>query len=426
VQRLANISEGERRIRVVATVDSLRSVAFPYGIYFGALSSTFKLYKAVARFPVSQNDTSGVDVVTSHWTICENHRNRAFYSGNKLTTPWDSSTIFAWSYLDDYDSIQGYERLDGDADIVGLSSMGSNLGIYRIRPPNAILSQSGFSADDFYLTPLNTGVSAVSDQSIARNPLDECDYFPNNLGLWKNDGGSVTKMETNCEAIFQDSINWNAETQICGVVFDNHYWLAAPFGASTVNNRFLTIDLVDGAVTFVPNYGTWIPCSMRLLRLPGFQDRVFAGAADTGQLFEIAPPKSYSELRTSDDLWEMVGNAGEWRSSWMDFGDPAQRKRITNYEITFQGDVWARYAPANDSIIVTFYKNFSNTALWSDRIAYTDTATTTRTMPVPGVVQGRYLSVGIRFAGAVATVCGDALVSRLAMDVVPVGTVKPR
>jgi hypothetical protein len=421
-------------VRITAIYDSLHTTIPTYGFGHVGFPNGVVVYRAVSRFPIVQNDTSGVTAVTSHWTIAENHRARAFYSGNHLKTPWDSSVMVKWSPLDHYDTLggagSGIERFEGDAEVVGLSSMGSNLIFYRRRPPNAIISLSGFSDEDFYFSPLSTGVGAVSDQSICRNPLDEADYFPNNLGLWWCDGSSVTKVETNCESIFQDSINWAAETQICGVVFDNHYWLAAPFGTSTINNRFLTIDLVDGAVTFVPNPGTWVPCSMKLLRIPGYQDRVFAGAADTGMLMEIIPPKSYAETGDVLDQFRNYGAAGEWRSGWMDFGDPTQRKRINGYGITYQGD-WSRffYGGLPDSIIVSFYKDFSETAVWSDRITFggttATTMTTSRRMPVPGAVQGHHLSFGIRFTGA-DSLASDVLVSRFAMDVVPVGTVKPR
>ena len=390
-------------------------------------------------------DTVGLNSKRFHWTVAENHRGRVFYTGNKMKTPWDSTVIYAWSPLDHYDVVtglgSGIERLEGDAAIVGLSSMGSNLLIYRNRPPNAILSQSGFSDEDFFLTPLSAGVGAVSDQSIARNPLDEADYFPNNLGMWKCDGSSVSKVQTNCEAIFRDSINWAAENMIVGAVFDNHYWLAAPFGTSTVNDRFLAIDLESGAVTFVPNYSTWYPGSLKVLRLPGFRDRMFAGASDTGKMFEIAPPGTHKENRAStDDLWNMTAQNGEWRSGWMDFGEPTIRKRINAYNIVYQSDQWSSSfgslgGEGRDWVIVSFYKDYSETAVWSDSITSntfgTDTTTISTMRMVPGVVQGRSLSFGIRFSGqgfvgSVVNATGDVSVSKFAMDVVSVGTVKPR
>lgn len=414
------------KVRILIVRDSLFPGANPSGTvnFYGG-----SVYRWSTGFAATL-DTIGLVSRTSHWTIAELHRARAFYAGNKLKTPWDSTVVFKWSPLDHYDTLagsgSGSERFEGDAAIVGLSSMGSNLIYYRSRPPNAIISMSGFSDADFFWSPLSSGVGAVSDQSIARNPLDEADYFPNNLGMWRCDGSSVTKVETNCEAIFQDSINWAAEEMICGAVFDNHYWLAAPFGTSTVNDRFLAIDLESGAVTFVPNYSTWYPGSMKVLRIPGYQDRLFAGASDTGKMFEIAPPGTFKETRNSgDDIYLMQGVAGEWRSGWMDFGDPSQRKRINNYQITAQGDVWY-YGIVSDSIIVSFYRDFSNTASWSDRIAVGDTNTFSRTVPVAGVVQGHHLSFGIQFKGGASGLCGDAVVSKFAMDVVSVGTVKPR
>jgi hypothetical protein len=426
VLRYTGSANYPQRIRIVLdTILSGSAGCMPYGWGWEYPTYRAKLYRG-EKFPIRSNDTSGVTVKTSHWTIAENHRGRAFYSGNKLKTPWDSTVTYRWSALDHYDSLVGLERLEGDAEIVGLSSMGSNLLFYRRRPPNAILSLSGFSDADFYLTPLTSGVGAVSDQSIARNPLDEADYFPNNLGMWKCDGGSVSKVETNCESIFQDSINWAAETKIVGAIFDNHYWLAAPFGTSTVNDRFLSIDLQSGAVTFVPNYSTWYPGSLKVLRLPGFQDRMFAGVSDTGQMFEIMPPGTYAELGTYEDTWKLIGNAGEWKSGWMDFGDPSTRKRITQYQITWQGDLWYSGAPSPDSVIVSFYKDFSATAAWTDRIGYVGTDAVTRTMPVAGIVQGHHISFGIQFKGSLAGLAGDAVVSRFAMDVVPVGSVKPR
>jgi hypothetical protein len=110
----------------------------------------------------------------------------------------------------------------------------------------------------------------------------------------------------------------------------------------------------------------------------------------------------------------------------MDFGDPSTRKRVVKYQITFQGEPWIFFSGGPDSIIVSFYKDFSATAAWSDRIAYSDTLTVTRTAPVAGAVQGSYISFGIQFKGTGAGLAGDAVVSRFAMDVVPVGSVKPR
>jgi hypothetical protein len=327
------------------------------------------------------------DVSTANeYSIIELHRQRAFYAGS-ATTPQK----FTWSYQGHIDSVNtSGEVLEGDDPIIGLSSLGQEMVIYR---RHSMLSLTGFSIDDFYLTPIPSGVGAASNLSIARNPEDNADYFVNEEGLWSYGGGGVQKINTRADEIFQDSINWTLEYMLQAAVYNGRYWLLAPFGsAATANNRIVVIDIALGAVTFVSGFN---PAGILNWAISQYTPELIIGDADSACLYVF-------------DRTPTVGTTSDWRSGWFDAGDRGLRKLAREYALSYE-------SANGDSLFVDFYVDFSSTATWADTVVASVAGAKPYNAAISRDVQGGALSFGFQ------TPDSGVVVTDFSMDVVTLG-----
>jgi len=305
--------------------------------------------------------------VNNEYTISCLHRRRAWYGGS-INTP----SKVTWSYQADYDSISTTgETLEGDDPVTSLSSLGQQLVIYR---RHSIEYVTGFSISDFYKVPAPTGVGAASNHCVARNSLDNSDYFVNEMGLWSYNGGGVTEIKTNCPEIFSDSINWQYEKWIWAAVYDRKYWLACPFGTSMTNNRLVVFDLETGDVSFV---GGMNPACLYTWREAQYRERLFIGDADSSVIWRVDG--------AANDLYAVVDR----RSGWFDGGDNHTQKRAVAYEVNFDAD-------SSDTLIVDFYIDYAATPVWADTFVVSSSGNQTRLASVGRDVIGNAIAFGLK------------------------------
>lgn len=314
--------------------------------------------------PYSVNVSPGV---ANEYSISCLHRRRAFYAGCA-----DEPSKFTWSYQDHYDSIytEG-EKLEGDDPITNVSSLGQQAVLFR---RHSIEYVTGFSTADFYKVPAPAGVGAASNHCVAKNPLDNSLYFINELGLFSYNGANVTEVPTGCAEIFLDSINWLQEKWIWAAVYDRKYWLACPFGTSMTNNRLIAFDLETGDVAFV---GGINPGCVYTWSETQYAERLFIGDADSSVIWQMNG--------TTDDLYY----SGDWRSGWYDGGDRSLQKRALEYRLCYDSD-------SGDTLLVDFYTDFSETAVWQDTIIATASGEKIFYAGVGRAVLGHAIGIGLQ------------------------------
>lgn len=347
---------------------------------------------------------AGVENESTEYRAIEAHRRRMFFGASTA-----NDGQITWSYASHYDSVNtAGEVLEGNDPVRGVASHGQQMVLFRRRGIEFI---TGFSTDDFYMQPAPSGVGAASNHCIAKNPLDNSLLFVNESGLWSYSSGTTVRLSTSCQEIFSDSINWIAEKLIWAAVFDNKYWLAAPFGTSTTNNRLVVFDL-ESQPTKVSFFGGINPSCLYVWREPLYGERMFIGDADSAAVWQV-------EVSTGSLAWE-----ADWRSGFYDGGDKALRKRVMRYKIDYQ------LSGVSDFLFVDFYtyKNNKSELVWSDTIftnivgviRMLEIGYDTRLMPVPAKVQGHSISVGVRSNSNLATVY------KVALDVITLGSERPK
>lgn len=225
--------------------------------------------------PVSEWATSGTANV---YNGVEYHRRRVFYYR-------PNSTVVGWTEQANYTTHEDIETLEGVDPVTGVKSYGQQLVIGRRHGMEYIV---GFSADDFYKVPVPAGVGIVNFQTMSVHPESNQLFFYNDLGAWAYDGAQVSSVTGLNLAVF-DSMNWaTGEDAMRSVVYDNKMWIAAPFGNSRTNNRLLTINLDDGALTFLesPNVN-----SMWVHRGFDGRDVLYLGDQDSTVLWRVSEIK---------------------------------------------------------------------------------------------------------------------------------------
>jgi len=324
-------------------------------------------FYSTAPFHVAHGSGSDT-VVSTAYTIVEDHRRHAIYGGNR-----DTVNKFSWSSgVSNYDAIDADgERLESDDPITSISSLGQQFVLYR---RHGIETVTGYDVADYYKQPIQTDVGAASNYCVARNPLDGSDYFVNEKGLWSFGGGTVKEISRHYTEIFSDSINWDREKYIWAAVYDRKYWLAAPFGTSQSNNRLMAVDLETGDVGFV---GGANPSCFLVWREPQFKERLFMGLEDSTALVQIAGD--------TNDVYIMA----DWESGWY-YGESKHReKRVLYYEIEYNAD-------SLDTIIVDWYTDNSGTAVWADTIAVISDGQDMHYASAGRAVKGYAIGFGIR------------------------------
>lgn len=366
-----------------ATNDS--AVFFLWGNIASTLTNNN--YYQVTRSRTVDIETSG-DADDWPYALGALHRRRAWWSGNDTGV-----TIWAWSDQAHDDTIVGAEELEGISAITSLISTGQEITAIRenqsvLRGPvaGAQLDNSetitGFSEDDFYKTP----IGAILSGNFTISPL----------GLGMFSGGAIQPIETDCNSVFSDSINWAAGDRIVAAIYQDRVWLGLPFGTATTNNRCLVVDPSTQPVT-IGFVGAVKPGSFLVRRDAETDEQLYIGQADTNYLWLAG---------ATADRYEIA----DWRSGWFDGGDLSARKLVREYVIDLTGTT-------GDSVWVDFYTDFSETAKWSDTIVVTSTGPRTVYAAVNRAVQGYAVAYGIRSPDAVA-------ITGFGWDVVAAGKVR--
>lgn len=359
----------------------------------------------------------------NEYTMVEYHRGRAWYAGS-VKDP----TKISYSYEFDYDSIysSGTVVTTDDNPVTGLRSMGDQMVIYL---RYGMITVTGVAPSEFYYSPVSTNVGAVSNHSIARDPLTNTDYFCNEDGLWKFDGSGVSQVEVNATGLFRDSVYWNNERFFSAAVWDGKYWLSCTFGVAAGDNvlsanRLIAFDLATGDVSFINGIESNF---VYRWTYPKLKDRLFVGDRDSSVLWEVnAEPWISGGVVTGDDD---VRRTSIWRSGWDAFGSTADQKRINTYRLDYEVTSDSRYLTDadDDSVIVKFLGTntsgeLSETILWADTIVFTGAGITnpakSHYATVGRAVQGRALAVQIESSDKRMRVTG------FAADVVPMGKVR--
>lgn len=380
--RIANTLGYSSQCRIVKENDTLKLLVFDKA---GTIHTSDVTTTTLQMYENPCVAMSGAGSIAWDWRIAALHRQRVFWSGG------DTGNAFAWSNLEDYDSFGGEEYLEGPEDVTAITSNGQEAAIYRER---SILGLSGFDENDFYLVPTPSGVGAVNNATVERDPLSNTDYFFNDQGVFQSASGSVSEVPTACPEIFSDSINWSRKAWFDGVVYNRKYVIAVAFGSSLANNRLIFVDLESGDVSF--QYGINPGC-LYVHRVPGSVERLFVGDADSTRIVEMAV-NGTDEIRTTSD----------WRSGWYDGGDRALLKRGARYQIGYESD-------ANDTLFVDFYTNFSETAVATKTIVASAGGNKTFYGFGPNKWMDEHLAIGIRMSDP------SVKIVRADIDVVPVG-----
>lgn len=406
-----------------------------------------------------------ISTTTSNDRFAVQHQQRAFSSGNthinSTTGKRDSTTWMRYTRLASWamtgaagdtadhagtDSIS-YKvfpknnkfQIEGGDPITGLTSMGQTLNIYRRR---GISQMTGFAQSQFSVYPAPVGQGAANHWCIARSPLHNQDVLTNENGIFFFGGSGLEPLTENVMEVLKDSINWYAENKLRASVYDNMYFVSAPFGSDTTNTRIIGIDL--------ETRNAWLMSNPRASGVWNFRD-------DDGS------EQQYFGDADSTVMWELGGSASnlyfipEWKSSWSDLGDPEQVKQVQTYRIEFSSKEY------RDTIFVDWYVNLSDTVyhndtlrtspLWTDTVpcgvesnAFLAQYPTSGSYPaglsawttafqqarsrdkqprsvyrkVPRVVAGTHLSFGLRMS---VTQSGDnpRLISRFGFEYQPIG-----
>lgn len=307
------------------------------------------------------------------------HRRRSWFSGDPA-----HPMRLAWGIAADFDDIdQDVEDLEGSDPITALSSYGQQMVAWRRRAGEYV---TGFSEADFYKAPIPAGVGAVNWNTIARSPEDNADYFCNDLGLWSYQGGGVQQIGVHAQAIFSDSIEWDAEERMRAAVWDGKYWLAYPHDGDTTNTRLVVFDIETGDVGYLAPFRV---ASMWVYRGSDGSEKLYLGCADSSVIWLAGG---------TDDVYELA----DWRSGWWDAGDRGATKRIASYTLDYS-------AATGDTIFVDFYVDGTDTAVWTDTIVAAADGFAKISAAVGRSVYGHSISYGFRSPDETVTIVGMAL-----------------
>lgn len=147
-------------------------------------------------------------------------------------------------------------------------------------------------------------------------------FMAERLGLSVYDGLSVANFKRENVEKFWNTVNKNAMDQMCGVIFQNRYYLAVPTGSSTVNDTLLVYDLRDQ--TFLV-----------------YTDMYIESFLVTDEILYATSSKLPGKILTiPHDSWatnNATGKRTKWVSPWMDFNYKTINKG--GYEVYFCPEV---------------------------------------------------------------------------------------
>ena len=303
------------------------------------------------------------------------HKRRAFWA---RTASYAAPSI-GWSTQNKYNDQESSEELEGSDPITALVSFGSRLGIGRRHGWYAL---DGATMADFYLTPLAPRVGPTNQQTTVFNDKEGNVLFVNELGLWQFDGANCQQLHVNNSGIFSDSINWSYEGIMFAAIYDDKYWLAAPFGAGTTNNRLVVFDLAGDGISFISGIN---PQSLWIYK-PYTGEQTFY-ITDVSHVGGGDAKATMWQMYTTED--SAVYSKADYRSGWYLGTSEHKQKIITQYEMTYSG-------ATGDSIFVDFYGDFSETILWTDSFRVASTGDFTIYSPVGRAARGKTVAYGIR------------------------------
>ena len=158
-------------------------------------------------------------------------------------------------------------------------------------------------------------------------------YFADVNGLSVYDGMSVTPFQRKLIEPLWRQINRSAMDQMCGVLFNNKYYLSVPMGNSTVNNALIVVNMEENTILYYDD--------LKIESLLSTPEVVYATSSDL-------PGKV---LKLGYNSW-VLGKAGggktKWVSPWMDFGYKKIQKG--GFDLYFTPEVQTEAVTLNISI----------------------------------------------------------------------------
>jgi len=381
---------------------------FEGGATYGDVASV-----AIEVYAYSRLGTLGSSQVLNEYTAITLHEGRTWFAGS-VSDP----AKFTFSYPFNYDSINsaGLFGIYGDDPIVGTSSFPGALvayGRHHIENLTGDIATLGG-----YQQQLISQVGAASNHVIARDPHTGVDVFCNEDGVFICNGASVSPVQTGMTDYFQDSVYWPDENLFSASVWRGRYWLSHVShvpgqeigGIPYTSQKLLNIDLQTGDVVFVTGFN---PGFVYTYKDRNSRDRLFVSDADSTVLWEIG---------AEDDLTRVA----LWQSGWEDFGDRNAFKRINRYAINFYSTNDLEGLGA-DTVVVQFFGvgsgKLSLTALWADTVVTAgagDKGMHVHQSSVGRKVYGSALGIKILSSDS------SLVPMDIAVDVVPMGTVRPQ
>lgn len=305
------------------------------------------------------------------WSAGNNHEDSAayVYYSNQMARASGAGWKFGFNQFNVAGNILPFEGADR---VTGLSSFGASLGIYFRRK---IMINSGFSATDWYAQPAPVGIGAVNHWSIARSRRHNQDVLTNENGIFFFNGSGLEPLTDQITEVFSDSVNWDAEAKLRAAVWDNMYFVALPTATSTSNTKVVGLDLEtrDAWIASKPR-----PASVWNWPRRDGAEELMIGDADSSVIWQMNGDH--------DDLYYM----SEWKSGWTDLGDASTRKAIVAHQVEYV------VADTLDTLIIDWYTDLVDTVVWSDVITGQPAGTNTYLSQVSRIVQGDFLSCGIR------------------------------
>jgi hypothetical protein len=130
-------------------------------------------------------------------------------------------------------------------------------------------------------------------------------YMADINGLSAYDGMSVSPYSRKLIEKIWRTINKDAMDQMCAVLFQHRYYLAAPVGDSTVNNALFILNLEEGTILYYED--------MKIESMLATPETIYATSSTLPGKVLILGYDSWITGKAS-------GGATKWVSPWMDFG----------------------------------------------------------------------------------------------------------
>lgn len=269
------------------------------------------------------------------------HQDRLWYVGdginkNRLwySEPLEPSNVGPFNYVDVFPR-------GGDVLTNFSSYQGQGLAYLN----NSIARVVGDNPSNFVVLPFleNLGTPGINTRT---SHGDEEYFYDYRTGLYALRSFNPVRLSDPVKPLL-DSVSSAGAKNAALTYFKDHLWFAYPAGANqTKNNRLLTYNVkvpdswARHTFTRCANFSTW--------PLTGDSTRLTCGDPDSGLVY-VYTDTAHADAYTSGRITLV------YKTGWMDFASPQQRKRWRGFQLAFDMN------SASDGNNVYLYKDFSAT-----------------------------------------------------------------